>query len=57
LYANNVSANDLGTSLASSNAIIPSGTSRMGHFEYNVDINMSPTKVAFKTRVVFAWTR
>jgi multidrug efflux pump subunit AcrB len=46
LYANNVSANDLGTSLATSNVIIPSGTSRMGHFEYNVDINMSPTKVA-----------
>src|ERR1700733_15404824 len=46
LYANNVSANDLGTSLATSNVIIPSGTSRMGHFEYNVDINMSPTRVA-----------
>src|SRR5271163_183118 len=46
LYAYSVSANDLGTSLASSNVIIPSGTSRMGHFEYNVDINMSPTTVA-----------
>ena len=46
LYANNVSANDLGSSLATSNVIIPSGTARMGHFEYNVDINMSPTKVA-----------
>ena len=46
LYANNVSANDLGTSLAASNVIIPSGTARMGHFEYDVDINMSPTKVA-----------
>jgi multidrug efflux pump subunit AcrB len=46
LYANNVSANDLGTSLATSNVIIPSGTARMGHFEYNVDINMSPTRVA-----------
>src|SRR5271163_286474 len=46
LYANDVSANDLGTSLATSNVIIPSGTARMGHFEYNVDINMSPTKVA-----------
>jgi multidrug efflux pump subunit AcrB len=46
LYANDVSANDLGTSLATSNVIIPSGTARMGHFEYNVDINMSPTRVA-----------
>src|ERR1700686_3790685 len=44
LYANNVSANDLGTSLATSNVIIPSGTARMGHFEYNVDVNMSPPK-------------
>jgi multidrug efflux pump subunit AcrB len=26
--------------------IIPSGTARMGHFEYDVDINMSPSKVA-----------
>jgi multidrug efflux pump subunit AcrB len=46
LYANSVSANDLGNSLAASNVIIPSGTARMGHFEYNVDVNMSPTKVA-----------
>src|SRR6201997_845025 len=46
LYANDVSANDLGTSLATSNVNIPSGTARMGHFEYNVDINMSPTRVA-----------
>src|ERR1700731_4790908 len=46
LYANNVSPNDLGTSLATSNVIIPSGTARIGHFEYNVDINMSPTRAA-----------
>src|SRR5271155_2562480 len=46
LYANNVSPNDLGSSLATSNVIIPSGTARMGHFEYNVDINMSPSRVA-----------
>ena len=46
LYANNVSANDLGNSLATSNVIIPSGTARMGHFEYNVDINMSVDRVA-----------
>src|SRR5579863_7689057 len=46
LYANNTSPNDLGNSLASSNVIIPSGTARMGHFEYNVDINMSPARIA-----------
>jgi len=46
LYGNNVSPNDLGNSLATSNVIIPSGTARMGHFEYDVDINMSPSKVA-----------
>jgi len=46
LYGNNVSPNDLGNSLATSNVIIPSGTARMGHFEYDVDINMSPTKVS-----------
>jgi multidrug efflux pump subunit AcrB len=45
LYANNISPNDLGNSLAGSNVIIPSGTARMGHFEYNIDINMSPDKV------------
>src|SRR6201997_3781232 len=34
VYANDVSANDLGTSLATSNVIIPAGTARIGHFEY-----------------------
>src|SRR5580658_8045970 len=43
LYANNVSANDIGNSLATSNVIIPAGTARIGHFEYHVDINMSPS--------------
>src|SRR6202158_31670 len=46
LYGNNISPNDLGNSLATSNVIIPSGPARMGHFEYDVDINMSPSKVA-----------
>ena len=45
LYANNISANDIGNSLATSNVIIPSGTARMGHFEYDVDVNMSPPTV------------
>jgi multidrug efflux pump subunit AcrB len=45
LYTNNVSANDIGNSLATSNVIIPSGTARMGHFEYDVDLNMNPPAV------------
>ncbi|HEX4211590.1 MAG TPA: efflux RND transporter permease subunit [Candidatus Binataceae bacterium] len=45
LYANNVSANDIGNSLATSNVIIPSGTARIGHYEYHVDINMSPNNM------------
>jgi CzcA family heavy metal efflux pump len=45
LYANNISANDIGNSLATSNVIIPSGTARMGHFEYDVDLNMNPPAV------------
>ena len=45
LYANNVSANDIGNSLATSNVIIPAGTARIGHFEYHVDINMSPNNM------------
>jgi multidrug efflux pump subunit AcrB len=46
LYANNVSANDIGNSLATSNVIIPTGTARIGHFEYHVDINMSPDTIS-----------
>src|SRR6202158_4596363 len=45
LYANNISATDIGNSLATSNVIIPSGTARMGHFEYDVDLNMNPPAV------------
>jgi multidrug efflux pump subunit AcrB len=46
LYANNVSANDIGNSLATSNVIIPAGTARIGHYEYHVDINMSPNSMS-----------
>jgi len=46
LYANNVSASDIGNSLATSNVIIPAGTARIGHFEYHVDINMSPSTMS-----------
>jgi multidrug efflux pump subunit AcrB len=46
LYANNVSPNDIGNSLATSNVIIPAGTARIGHYEYHVDINMSPSSMS-----------
>ncbi len=46
LYANGLSAYDIGNSLAAGNVVIPSGTAKMGNYEYNVDINMSFPKVS-----------
>ena len=46
LYANNLSPVDIGNALATTNVVIPSGTARMGNYEYDVDLNMSPSKVA-----------
>ena len=45
LYANGMSASDLGNALASTNVVIPSGTEKIGNYEYNVDLNMSVPKV------------
>jgi CzcA family heavy metal efflux pump len=45
LYANGLSAYDVGNALAATNVVIPSGTAKMGNYEYNVDINMSVPKV------------
>jgi multidrug efflux pump subunit AcrB len=45
LYANGVSAADIGNALASANVVIPSGTAKMGDYEYDVDLNMSPNTV------------
>ncbi len=45
LYANGMSASDLGSALASTNVVIPSGTEKIGNYEYNVDLNMSVPKV------------
>src|SRR5712671_1413872 len=45
LYANGMSAADLGAALASTNVVIPSGTEKIGNYEYNVDLNMSVPKV------------
>jgi CzcA family heavy metal efflux pump len=46
LYANGLSAYDVGNALASTNVVIPSGTAKMGNYEYNVDLNMSVPRVA-----------
>jgi CzcA family heavy metal efflux pump len=45
LYANGLSAYDVGNALDATNVVIPSGTAKMGNYEYNVDINMSVPKV------------
>ncbi|MHB8383790.1 MAG: efflux RND transporter permease subunit, partial [Candidatus Binataceae bacterium] len=41
LYANGMSAYDLGNALDQANIVIPSGTEKIGNVEYNVDLNMS----------------
>ncbi len=46
LYANGLSAYDVGNALATTNVVIPSGTAKMGNYEYNVDLNMSVPKVS-----------
>ena len=46
LCADNLSPVDVGNALATANVVILSGTARMGNYEYNVDLNMSPTEVA-----------
>jgi CzcA family heavy metal efflux pump len=46
LYANGLSAFDVGNALASTNIVIPSGTAKMGNYEYDVDLNMSVPKVS-----------
>jgi len=46
LYANGLSAFDVGNALATTNVVIPSGTAKMGNYEYNVDLNMSVPRVS-----------
>ena len=45
LYSNGLSPADVGNALASANVVIPSGTAKMGDYEYDVDLNMSPNTV------------
>jgi len=46
LYAQGLSAADIGNAVAAQNVVIPSGQAKMGDYQYNIDINMSPTKVS-----------
>ncbi len=46
LYATGLSPADVGNALAASNVVIPSGIARIGDYEYNIDLNMSPRTVA-----------
>jgi CzcA family heavy metal efflux pump len=46
LYANGMSAYDLGNALGQQNVVIPSGTAKIGNYEYDVDLNMSVPTVA-----------
>ncbi|HTT76051.1 MAG TPA: efflux RND transporter permease subunit [Candidatus Binataceae bacterium] len=45
LYSNGMSPADVGNALAQANVVIPSGTAKMGNYEYDVDLNMSPNTV------------
>jgi multidrug efflux pump subunit AcrB len=45
LYANGLAPADVGADLAAANVLIPGGNAWIGDYEYNVDVNMSPTTV------------
>ncbi len=45
LFGNQLSPQDIGNALSSTNPVIPSGTIRVGGHTYDVDINMSPQTV------------
>jgi multidrug efflux pump subunit AcrB len=46
LYAQGLSPQDVGQTLANTNVVIPAGTAKMGNYEYDIDLNMSPDTVA-----------
>jgi multidrug efflux pump subunit AcrB len=46
MYATSLSPVDIGNALATTNVVIPSGTARMGNYEYNIDLNYSPRRVS-----------
>ncbi len=45
LYSLGLSPVDIGNVLATTNVVIPSGTAKIGNYEYTVDINMSPSNI------------
>ncbi len=45
LQAKQLSAYDVVTSVANQNLILPSGTAKIGQFEYDVDMNYSPKRI------------
>jgi multidrug efflux pump subunit AcrB len=51
LYANQLSAQDVGNAVAQQVIVIPSGTAKMGNYEYNIDLNMSPDTVPEFNRI------
>ena len=51
LYANQLSAQDVGNAIAEQVIVIPTGTAKMGNYEYNIDLNMSPDTVPEFNRV------
>ncbi|MGH7839889.1 MAG: efflux RND transporter permease subunit, partial [Candidatus Binataceae bacterium] len=46
LYANGLSAQDVGNALSATNVIIPAGSVKIGNREYRVELNGSPDQVA-----------
>ena len=45
MYANGLSAQDVGNALTASNIIIPAGSAKIGNREYRVELNGSPSQV------------
>ncbi|HUO03717.1 MAG TPA: efflux RND transporter permease subunit [Candidatus Binataceae bacterium] len=56
LYAHGLSASDIGNTLATSNVVIPSGTAKIGNYEYDVDLNMSFPKVSDFNQIPVKWS-
>ena len=50
LQAKGLSPADVVNAVSLQNLILPSGTSKIGQFEYDVDLNSSPTRVAGNQR-------
>ncbi|MHB8287140.1 MAG: efflux RND transporter permease subunit, partial [Caulobacteraceae bacterium] len=46
LQAKGLSAQDVENAIAAQNQIIPAGTAKIGQFEYNINLNDSPTAIA-----------